>query len=95
MSAAARGPAQLQLRELAENEGTSWATSALASLSRDGRDAIGGWPGTMSEARLRIGSRLAPFRAAMSQPAGEELARVAYHAARRYWQSHALREPAT
>ena len=80
-----------ELRKVAESEGARWATSSLAQLAPQGR-ATGGWPGTLSEARMRIEAALAGRRANAGGAFGEELARLAYQAARRHWQTHAARE---
>jgi hypothetical protein len=44
--------------------GASWAKNCCESMLSDGRLVVGGWPGTLPEARARIQGRL-----------GEELAR--------------------
>ncbi len=53
------------------------------ALRSDERDIIGGWPGTMSEARMRI---RAAVRSKLELQLVEELAHVAYLAARGGWQ---------
>lgn len=70
----------------ASTAGKTWAGEVRDALQRDGRRAIGMWPGTLTEARalaeLVIGS--APSGAA-SREEREEVARTLYAAARRSW----------
>ena len=87
----AAADARDELRRVAELEGARWATSSLAQLAEQGR-ATGGWPGTLSEARMRIEACLATRRTPAPGAFGEELARVVYQAARRHWQTYATRE---
>jgi hypothetical protein len=88
-----RGDGRDELRRFAADEGARWATSSLATLASQGR-ATGGWPGTLSEARMRIEACLVLRRATLDSVFGEELARLAYQAARRHWHTYATREPA-
>ena len=45
--------------EAALAAGESWALAAAAAFREDGRSLCGGWPGTMSEARVRVAAFLA------------------------------------
>ena len=63
--------------------GEKWAHELVRSLHSDDRQVIGGWPGTMSEARMRI---LAGMQVKLDAAVLDELARVANLAARRGWQ---------
>jgi len=87
----AAADARDELRHVAEVEGARWATSSLAQLGPEGR-ATGGWPGTLSEARMRLEAVLAVRKARAPGAFGEELARLVYQAARRHWQASATRE---
>lgn len=81
------------LRQAAEDEGMEWARQRLASLQLAGRNAAGGWPGTMSEARLRIDTRLGVSFHRLSAAESGEVVRVTYRAAQKYWIARATREP--
>jgi hypothetical protein len=74
---------ELELRPIATAVGEAWADEVVNSLRTDDREIIGGWPGTLREARVRI--RIA-VRTKLELHLLEELARVAYLAARRGWQ---------
>ena len=70
--------------------GEAWATETVRALRRDDREIEGAWPGTLGEARMRI--RVA-LRAKLAPQLLEELARVAYVAARRGWQEISVQDP--
>ncbi|HUS30690.1 MAG TPA: hypothetical protein VMZ53_19405 [Kofleriaceae bacterium] len=70
--------------------GEAWASELVRSLRADDRQIIGSWPGTLGEARMRIRGA---FRLKLELDVIEELARLAYVAARRSWQE--LSEPDT
>lgn len=76
-------PASLsdRLEERASQIGAAWAEEYVRVLRAHARAPVGGWPGTMSEARRRVVTELAivPDRL-------QELARVVNVAARRGWQ---------
>jgi hypothetical protein len=74
---------ELELRPIATAVGEAWAAEVVRSLRTDDREIIGAWPGTLREARVRI--RVA-VRTKLELDLLEELARVAYVAARRGWQ---------
>jgi hypothetical protein len=63
--------------------GDAWATEIVGTLRADEREIVGSWPGTMSEARMRIRTEL---REKLELDVIEELARLAYLTARRCWQ---------
>src|SRR3954463_14367856 len=70
--------------------GTSWAQGWCKSMQTDGRLVVGGWPGTLAEARARVqghlGSELARRR--MPQLSIEELAQATsatYQQAKKDW----------
>jgi len=47
---------QVALENAARSEGRAWAASWRSDLERQGRRRVGGWPGTLSEARrLAVG----------------------------------------
>ena len=70
--------------------GEAWASELVRSLHSDDRDVIGPWPGTMSEARMRI---LAAIRMKLDTQHLEQLSRIAITAARRGWQVVSQRDP--
>ena len=70
--------------------GTSWAQGWCKSMQSDGRLVVGGWPGTLAEARARVqghlGGELARRR--MAQLSIEELAQATsatYQQAKKDW----------
>lgn len=80
------------LRSIAIAVGERWANELVRSLRSDDREIIGAWPGTVREARARI--RVA-VRSRLELHLVEELARVAYVAARRGWQEVSEIDPET
>ena len=72
------------LAERASQIGDSWAKEYLLDLQTHSRAPVGGWPGTMSEARSRVATQLA---IALTPLRLQELARIANLAARRGWQN--------
>jgi hypothetical protein len=76
------------LERVAFAEATAWAAWWRAELGRQRRPIAGGWPGTVSEARVRIARRIAADLGPSFEATREELdetARAAYGAARREW----------
>lgn len=47
------------MRGIVESESTKWVESMVSLLEDEGRPIEGGWPGTVSEARSRLLTRLA------------------------------------
>jgi hypothetical protein len=82
--------AESDLHPIAIALGQAWAHEIIHSLLSVERAIIGGWPGTMREARNRV--RVA-IRTKLELPVIDELARVAYLAARRGWQEASERDP--
>ena len=80
--------AESELHPVATGIGEAWAHEIVHSLRSVEREIIGGWPGTMREARTRV---RVGIRTKLELPVIDELARVAYLAARRGWQE--LSEP--
>jgi hypothetical protein len=82
--------------EIAESDlhpvaiGEAWAHEIVRSLRSVDREIVGAWPGTMREARTRI--RVAA-RTKLELRVIDELARVAYLAARRGWQEVSEADP--
>ena len=68
--------------------GEDWAHEYVRSLRGQARAPVGGWPGTMSEARMRVVSVLAIV---LDPKRLDDLARVTNLAAKRGWRE--LREP--
>lgn len=85
---------QALLTRSATAEGNAWASWWRSELGKQSRRAAGGWPGTVSEARLRMKRRIAvelgPEFQATAQEV-EQAARSAYEIARRDWNDS--REP--
>jgi hypothetical protein len=71
--------------------GEAWAHELVRSLRSDDREIVGAWPGTLREARMR--TRVA-VRAKLELGILEELARIAYVAARRAWRGVSDVDPA-
>lgn len=70
------------LADRASQIGEAWACEYVRELREQARAPVGAWPGTMSEARVRVRSRLAVV---LERDRLDELARVANVAARRGW----------
>ena len=81
----------------AADAGSSWVAALRSSLVAEGRKPVGGWPGTLSEARSRARAHYGRVpNAAAHEPALsgeiERAARLLNRAARRAWLSTAERE---
>jgi hypothetical protein len=70
--------------------GAAWANELVSSLRAADREVIGAWPGTLGEARMRIRHAM---RTKLELTVIDELARVAYVAARRGWQAVTAPDP--
>lgn len=70
--------------------GEEWARELVRTLRSVDREIIGAWPGTMREARTRV---CVVLRTALDRDAIDEIARVAYLAARRGWQEVSEPDP--
>jgi hypothetical protein len=68
--------------------GEAWADELVRLLRADKRKVIGAWPGTMSEARMRV---LARLHRKLDVAVLDDLARVTIGAARREW--HQVSQP--
>ena len=66
----------------ATRAGSEWAIDVRAFLVADGRQAEGGWPGTMTEARARADSL---SEGTLSGEERHRLGRIVYAAARAEW----------
>jgi hypothetical protein len=78
------------LDNTAESAGELWASARCVELGLEGRAAMGGWPGTVGEARARAGFAIRDVlrKRGMLGVTHAELvraSRVAYEAARRSW----------
>jgi hypothetical protein len=82
--AAVAEPARAELEPIAVAIGKAWAHECMEALRADARGVIGAWPGTLAEARMRIRTTL---RKRLELALLEDLARIAYVAARRGWQA--------
>ncbi|MEO6600149.1 MAG: hypothetical protein ABIQ16_09775 [Polyangiaceae bacterium] len=70
--------------------GTSWAQGWCKSMQSDGRLVVGGWPGTLAEARARVQGHLGSelVRRRMASLSIEELAQATsatYQQAKKDW----------
>jgi hypothetical protein len=90
MGAAVAEIAESDLHPVAIALGEAWAQEIVHSLRSVERGIIGGWPGTMREARNRV--RFA-IRRKLELRVIDELARVAYLAARRGWHEVSESDP--
>lgn len=84
------------LESLARVAGKEWAREAREKLHSEDRRASGGWPHTISEARVRVATHLLPELskrgfAASSRTERDEAASLLYRSARDYWME--WREP--
>jgi hypothetical protein len=68
--------------------GEAWADEIVRVLRADKRKVVGAWPGTMSEARMRVLNRL---HRKLDMQILDDLARVTIIAARREW--HQVSQP--
>lgn len=82
--------AESDLHPIAMAIGEKWAHEIVCSLRSVDREIIGAWPGTMREARTRV--RVA-LQTRIALEVIDELARVAYLAARRGWQEVSEPDP--
>ena len=90
-SSEAAHPRLADLERIAIEEGHGWATRTLARLQLLGR-AVGGWPGTLSEAAMLITTRLSiafPEASGVSRVRMRHLARLTYLTARHEWLARA------
>ena len=78
------------LAERASQIGDAWAKECVRDLDVHARRPVGGWPGTMTEARSRVVTQLAIV---LAPERLQELARVANLAARRGWQKACEPDP--
>jgi len=70
--------------------GEAWAREMVRTLRDDEREIIGAWPGTISEAKMRVLARLART---LDLEVLADLARVTTDAARRAWVRVAASDP--
>jgi hypothetical protein len=78
------------LPPLANAIGEAWVNELVNSLRTDDRDVVGAWPGTMSEARMRV---LAALHVKLDLDDLAQLARIANLAARKSWDQRSERDP--
>lgn len=66
--------------------GEAWACDVASALRAQTREVVGGWPGTLREARSRVMRALPAARQPTFDPATlAAWSRAVYDAARRYW----------
>lgn len=88
------------LRKQAESVGLEWAERWFDQAQREQRALVGGWPGTMSEARAHVVRAVVPWlRERGRWPAAdvtnfEATARVVYATARAAWRQRSAVDPA-
>jgi hypothetical protein len=91
---AAKSARQTSIEASAAALGRTWAARCRHDLQREGRAASGGWPGTLSEARARVGRRLVVEASGrrsellITDAEREVAARLAYSTARAEWLRH-------
>ena len=78
------------LADRASQIGEAWLQEYLHVLRAQAREPVGGWPGTMSEARGRVVAHLAVV---LAPERLEELARLTNLAAKRGWQKVSEPDP--
>ncbi len=78
------------LERIATAVGEAWAHEIVRALRDDEREIVGAWPGTISEAKMRV---LAHLNHTPDLQVLADLARVATVAARREWLNVAERDP--
>lgn len=78
------------LERIAMAIGEAWAHELVRALRDDEREIVGAWPGTISEAKMRV---LAHVNHLLDLQLLADLARVATVAARREWFNVAGRDP--
>ncbi len=81
---------QAMIERTAVSLGLAWAEGWRQDLRQQGRSASGGWPGTMREARMRVGRALPVEMHGQALPALTEVerevaARKVYASARGAW----------
>src|SRR6188768_404861 len=74
----------LGLERIATAISEAWAHEMVRALQDDEREIIGAWPGTISEAKMRV---LVHLDRTLDLEVLADLARVATVAARRKWQN--------
>lgn len=83
----------------AERVGLEWAECWFERVERERRAIVGGWPGTMSEARVQVLRVLVPWLREKGKwstpdvPNLEATARVVYSAARAAWRQRSTTDP--
>ena len=81
---------RLLLERSASETGEAWALRLFAELRAEGRRVVGGWPGTLTEARARVRAELRRERPTHAEV--EHAAGTAYARARHVWLASAQGE---
>lgn len=80
------------IERAASAAGDLWATDQIGALRAEQRRIVGGWPGTMGEARGRsrayVVRALGPVGSTLTAQELETAARATYAQARRVWQTN-------
>lgn len=85
MSAVALTPLPPNWVPIASALGEAWAKDCATELAAQEREAVGAWPGTLREARLRVIAGVELTMRAEAMIHLDDLARATYLAARRHW----------
>jgi hypothetical protein len=89
-------PQLTALERAALMEANAWVVRVLDALAKQERAVAGGWPGTVSEARVLVLSRIAPNAApgsAVTAAELEALVRLTYVTAKKAWLAQAVANP--
>ena len=85
-----------RLERMAREESNAWVARLLGKLTAEGRAVEGGWPGTVSEARRLVATRIATETVAKSSFVAvtatqhEQLVRAVYSGAKKQWLAQAF-----
>jgi hypothetical protein len=80
------------LEQTAADTGEAWAHRSLLGLRAEGRAVVGGWPGTLTEARAWVSAALVREGARATMAELDAAARSTYACARVAWLACASRE---
>ncbi len=82
---------EVEANLLVSSASAVWIEEVCSGLSGDGRVLEGGWPGTLSEARLRMQKQAHRTDILLTSNQCMDLARVLYHDAKVQWTRRAKR----
>lgn len=84
-----------QIEDLEGELGRDWFRGVVDGLTQDDRELEGGWPGTLSDARRLLATRLGALSIAMTKTEIERSAKAIYRVAKGRWLEVANRFAAT